>query len=65
MSSFVIFKALPDLVAAYLRDLFLYLCLLDCSSIFKSRALSCAYFNSVTLPFNPCGIQSLWERSGI
>lgn len=52
-------------VAACLRELFLYLCLLDSSSIFKSHALSCAYFNSVTVPFNPCGIWSLWERSGV
>lgn len=53
------------LVAACIEDLFLYLCLLDSSSIFKSYVLSCIYFNSVTVPFNPCGIWSLWERNGI
>lgn len=61
----VFFKALHGLAAACLRELFLYLCLLDSSSIFKSHALSCAYFNFVTVPFNPCGIWSLWERSSV
>lgn len=52
-------------VAACIEDLFLYLCLLNSSSIFKFYVLSCIYFNSVTVPFNPCGIWSLWERDGI
>lgn len=44
-------------------DLFLCLCCLDSSSIFKSHALSWTYFNSLTVLFNPCGTWSLWERS--
>lgn len=65
ISSFVVFFKAPHmLVEACIQDLFLYICLLDFSSIFKSYVLSCIYFNSVTVPFNPCGIWNLWERNG-